>query len=155
LAFLSQTRQADNTKIVGVQPTAPPSDPIPVEDTGLNTNPERWLHIHHWQTPAEVVVAVAGAPGEQNLGVVVPAGQTRRIREITIRHAGTNNTVVTLKISGVGAATVLTIDVPAQSTVTWSSQDGREFAAGTIPAVQTSDITGGSTYVSASGVEAV
>ncbi len=122
------------------------------EDTGLHTNPEQWLQDNHWQTPAEVVVAAAGAPGEQNLDVVVPAGQTRRIRELTIRHAGTNNTVVTLKISGAGA-TVLTLDVPAQTTRIWSSEDGRSFAAGTIASVQTSNITGGSTYITASGVQ--
>ena len=47
----------------------------------------------------------------------------------------------------------MTIDVPAQTTRVWSSQDGREFVAGEQPTVQTSDITGGSTFVSATGVE--
>jgi len=49
---------------------------------------------------------------------------------------------------------LLSIDVSAQSTRVWSSQDGREVAAGLQPVVQTSDVTGGSTYVSAAGVEA-
>ena len=34
MAFLPQTRQANNSRIVGVQPTTPPSDPIPVTLTG-------------------------------------------------------------------------------------------------------------------------
>ena len=125
--------------------------PLIVEDLGTHTNPERWLHENHWEAD-EVTIAVAGAPGQQNLGVAVPAGVTRRIRELTIRHAGTNNTVVTLLIAG--GATKVTIDVPAQTTRVWSSQDGREFATGEQPACQSSDITGGNTYVSASGVEA-
>ncbi len=121
------------------------------DDSGAHTNPARWLHENHWDCD-QVTVAVAGAPGQQNLGVTVVAGLTRRIREITIRHAGTNNTVVTLLIAG--GAIRLTIDVPAQTTRVWSSEDGRVFTAGQISAVQTSDIAGGSTFVSASGLEA-
>lgn len=121
------------------------------EDTGANTNPERWLHENHWDCD-QVTIAVAGAGGQQNLGAVVAAGITRRIREITIRHEGTNDTTVTLLIAG--GAVRLTIRVPSQSTIVWSSQDGREFIAAQQPAVQTSDVTGGSTFVSASGVEA-
>lgn len=127
------------------------ANPLPTQDTGTHTNPERWLHDNHWEAP-EVTIAVAGLPGQQNLGAVVGAGVTRRVREITIRHAGTNNTVVTLLIAG--GATKVTIDVPAQTTRVWSSQDGREFAAGEQPAVQSSDVTGGNTFVSAGGVEA-
>jgi len=114
-------------------------------------NAEKFLHDNHWES-GEVTVSAAGAGGQQNLGSVVATGKKRRIREITIRHAGTNNTVVTLLVSG--GATKLTIDVPAQSTRVWSSQDGRIFNAGEQPAVQSSDITGGSTFVSAAGVEA-
>ena len=121
------------------------------DDSGAHTNPARWLHENHWDSD-EVTIAVAGAGGEQNLGAVVGAGLSRRIREITIRHAGTNNTVVTLLIAG-GVAR-LTIDVPAQTTRVWSSEDGRVFTTTQQPAVQTSDITGGGTYVSAAGVEA-
>jgi hypothetical protein len=121
------------------------------EDTGLNTNPEKYLHDNHWEAE-EVTISAAGAGGQQNLGAVVGTGLTRRIRELTIRHAGTNNTVVTLLIAG--GATKVTIDVPAQSTRVWSSQDGREFAAGEQSACQSSDVTGGNTFISASGVEA-
>jgi len=121
-----------------------------VEDTGVHTNPEQWLQDNHWDCD-EVEVAAAGVGGEENLGAVVGAGLVRRIREITIRHAGTNNTVVTILVSG--GTTKLTIDVPAQTTRVWSSEDGRTFIAAQQPAVQTSDVTGGSTFVSASGVE--
>lgn len=122
-----------------------------VEDTGLHTNPEQWLQDNHWETPAEVIVTPAGLPGQQNLGAAVPALKVRRIREITIRNAGTNNTVVTLLIAA--GATKLTLDIPAQTTRVWSSEDGRAFIAAQQPAVQTSDVTGGSTYITASGVE--
>jgi len=121
------------------------------EGIGNETNPEKWLHENHWEAE-EVEISSAGAGGQQNLGSPPSAGKTLRIREITIRHAGTNNTVVTLLVSG--GATKLSIDVPAESTITWSSQDGREFAAGEQPVVQTSDVTGGHTFVSAAGVEA-
>jgi len=121
------------------------------EDSGVNTNPERYLHDNHWESN-EVTIAAAGAGGQQNLGAAVGAGLTRRIRELTIRHAGTNNTVVTLLVAG--GAVKVSIDVPAQSTRVWSSQDGRVFTAGQQPAVQTSDVTGGGAFVSAAGVEA-
>ena len=123
-----------------------------VEDTGVHTNPERWLQDNHWEPAAEITIAAAGAPGEQPVGGAVPAGETRRIREITIRHAGSANTVVTL-LDVTAGNIKLSIDVTAQSTVTWSSQDGREIAATLQPVIQTSDITGGSTYVSLAGVE--
>jgi len=122
------------------------------EDTGLNTNPEKWLHDNHWEPDAEIPIVAAGVPGELPVGEPVAAGATRRIREMSIRHAGTNNTVVTL-LDETGGNIKVSIDVPAQSTVEWSSQDGREIAAELQPVIQTSDITGGSTFVSLSGVE--
>jgi len=127
--------------------------PLIVEDLGTNTNPELWLHNNHWNPAAEITIAAAGAGGEQALGAAVGAGVTRRIREVTIRHEGTNNTVVSI-LDASGGNILLSIDVPAQTTRTWSSQDGRAVAATLQPVVQTSDVTGGSTYVSASGVEA-
>lgn len=128
-----------------------PTGEVVTEDTGEHTNPEKWLHDHHSEAN-QVTIAAAGAPGEQNLGVVVPAGVTRRIRTLNIRHAGTSPTVVTLLISG--GAVKDSIDVPAQSTRLWGVQDGAEFQPGEQPAVQTSDITGGSTYVTPMGVQA-
>lgn len=124
-----------------------------VEDTGSNTNPERYLQIYHWNTAAEVTIAAAGAGGQQNLGAAVAAGRTRRIKEVTVRHAGSNNTVVTIYDAN-GGNIILTIDCPAQSTRTWSSQDGRAVVATLQPVIRTSDVTGGSTFVSAAGVEA-
>ncbi len=96
---------------------------------------------------------MAGAGGEQDVGGAVPAGETRRIREFTVRHAGTNNTVVSI-LDQTGGNIKVSIDVPAQTTRTWSSQDGREIAATLQPVVQSSDLTGGNTFVSVAGVEA-
>lgn len=128
-------------------PEASPSN----EGIGQHSNPERYRQDNHWEAE-QVTITVAGVPGQQNLGAAVSAGMTLRIREITIRHAGTNNTVVTLLVAG--GNTKVTIDVPASTTRVWSSQDGREFTATQQPAVQTSDVTGGSTFISATGVEA-
>ena len=136
---------------VPLQQGPAPDYPLIVEDLGTHSNPERWLHENHWDCD-EVTINAAGAGGQQDLGGVVPAGQIRRIREITIRHEGTNETIVTLLL--VAGVTRLTIRVPAQSTIVWLSQDGREFPAAGQPAVQSSDVTGGNTYISASGVEA-
>lgn len=124
---------------------------IPTQDSGLHTNPERWLHDNHWEDN-EVTIAAAGAPGQQNLGVVVPAGVTRRIRYLHIRHTGTNPTVVTVLIAG--GANKFTIDVPAGTTRLWPCTDGVEFQPTEQPAVQTSDVTGGPTYVTPMGVQA-
>ena len=129
------------------------SNPIDVQDTGLNTNPERWLHIHHWNPEAQVTITAAGVAGEQELGDAVATSLTRRIREVTARHAGTNNTVVSI-LDESGGNIIVSFDVPAQSTRTWSSQDGRAVTAGLTPVVQSSDVTGGNTIVSVAGVEA-
>ena len=119
----------------------------------ISAHGERWLHDNHWEPDAEIPIVAAGAGGELPVGGAVPAGETRRIREITIRHEGTNNTVVTL-LDATGGNIKLSVDVPAQTTRTWSSQDGRLIGAGLQPVIQTSDITGGSTFVSLAGVEA-
>lgn len=126
---------------------------LTTQDTGLNTNPERWLQDNHWSTPAEVTIAAAGAPGEQNFGGAVGAGLVRRIREVSIRNEGSNATVVTIYDATAGNI-LLTIDVPAATTIVWSSQDGRDVAATLQPVIRTSDVTGGSTFVSGAGVEA-
>ena len=126
--------------------------PLLTEGSGVNTNPEQWLQDNHWSTAAEVPLVLAGAPGELALGAAVGAGVVRRIREVTVRHAGTNNTVVSI-LDATGANVIISFDVPAQSTRTWSSQDGRAVAATLQPVVQSSDVTGGNTIVSAAGVE--
>lgn len=112
-------------------------------------NAEAWRHANHWQTPAEIALAAAAAPA--NMGGPVPAGQTRRIREITIRHTGTNNTIISINVA---AVVRLTIDIPAQTTRVWSSEDGIEFTGGEQPTIQTSDVAGGGAQVSARGDEA-
>lgn len=111
---------------------------------------EMWAHEHHWES-GEVAITTSGSAGQKNLGDPVPSGKVRRITELTIRHTGTNDTVVTLLVAG--GETKLTISVPAQTTRVWSSRDGRVFTAGQQPAVESSDVTGGYTYISASGVE--
>jgi len=109
-----------------------------------------WNLTNEWNSGVEVAIAGAGVGGQQALGGAV-VGAKRVITEITVRHAGTENTVVTLLI--VGGATVLTIDVPAQTTRVWSG-GMRAFVLGQVAAVWTSSVVGGSTFVSASGVEA-
>ena len=111
---------------------------------------ESYLHKNHWEQ-REVTIAVAGIPGVQNLGEVVGAGLKRRIRSLKIRNAGSNNTVVSLVV---GAVVVDSWDIPAQTTRVIGDEDGWAFAAGEQSAVQTSDVTGGSTFVSARGLEA-
>jgi len=124
---------------------------MPEANAGAMPTGEEYLHENSWEAE-EVTISAAGAAGEQALGAAVAAGKKRRITELTIRHAGTNNTVVTLLVQG--GNTKLTIDVPAQTTREWESAIGRVFNAGEIAAVRSSDVTGGNTYVSASGVEA-
>lgn len=114
-----------------------------------NTNPEGYKQEKAVDFE-QVEISAAGAAGQQTLRTVV--GARCRVTELTIRHAGTNNTVVTLLISG--GATKLTIDVPAQTTREWESVIGRIFTTGQVIAVQSSDVTGGNTYVSGSGIEA-
>ena len=122
------------------------------DDSGENTNPEQWLHDNHWNTAAEIPIVLAGAPGELALGAAVGAGVVRRVREVSVRHAGTNNTVVSI-LDQIGGNVILSFDVPAQTTMTWRSQDGRAVAATLQPVVQSSDVTGGNTMVTAAGVE--
>ena len=124
---------------------------VVADGSGQNTNPALWLNLHHWEAD-EVTVAAIGVGGQQNLGAVVGAGLLRRIRELHVRHAGSENTVVTLVVAGV--AIVRSWDIPAQTTRVISSEDGWAFAAGEQPAVRTSSVTGGSTFVGAEGVEA-
>lgn len=117
-------------------------------EASLGTFSSLWLHDHHWEAD-EVEVTVAAT--SQNLGSVVSTGITLRIRVINIRHTGTNNTVVSILV---GTTTKISIDVPPQSTRVWSSEHGIQFTAGQQPLVQSSNVTGGNTFVSAEGVEA-
>ena len=96
----------------------------------------------------ETTISTAGIAGQQTLYTVT--GSKLRITELTIRNAGTNNTVVTLTGS---AGIMLTIDIPATTTREWESVIGRVFTNGQALIVRTSDITGGSTYISGSGID--
>lgn len=127
-----------------------PANPVDVQDTGLNTNPERWLNDNHWDNGIEIVLVAAAAV---NLGAAVGAGVIRRIREISVRNAGQVNTVITLSDAG---GNRLSFDVPSQTTRTWSSQDGREFAAASQPQIASSAAAAApaQTFITASGVEA-
>jgi len=119
--------------------------------SSIDPNSEQWLHEKHWES-VQVTILSGGSGGQQALGSVVASGKTRRVRELTIRHTGTKNTVVTLLNSG--GDIKVTVDVPAETTRVWSSQNGRAFAAGEQPAIQSSDVSGADTKVSAAGVEA-
>jgi len=113
-----------------------------------------FMHNNQWDSGEELDLNAAATP--QELGAAVDTDKTRRVMEITIRHAGSANTVVTLGTDlGTGDEEIrLSIDVPAETTRVWSSSPGRTFDAGETPEIQTSDVTGGDTYVTASGVEA-
>jgi len=152
-AFLSPTITLDHTVggaiAAGVQYVM--MTRLPVEDTGLNTNPERWLHDNHWDSGAELVLNAAAAA---NLGGAVAAGATRRIRSITVRNTAQVNTVITLS-QAAPAQNRVSFDVPPQTTRVWSEEDGVEFAAGVQPQISSSAAAvGAETYIHASGVEA-
>lgn len=125
-------------------------DTIGIE--GEHTNPEKHRAENQWQTPAEIQIIAAGVPGELPLGAVVPAGYQRRIMYLKLRHTGTANTIVSLTES-VGVTNLDSWDVPPQTTRVVSVQVGWRFDAAEQPAVQTSDITGGGTFVTAIGLE--
>jgi len=124
------------------------------QDTGLNTNPERWLHDNHWDSGAELVLNAVAAV---NLGAAVAAGATRRIRSITVRNTAQANTVITLS-QLLPLQNRVSFDVPAQTTRVWpgsNEKDGVEFVAGVQVQISSSAAAGGAeTYISASGVEA-
>lgn len=129
-------------------------DPIHTVDSGEHTNPEQWLHDYHWDTDGEVEITVDGVPGVKVLGAAVGSGLKRRVREITVRSPATQNIVLHVRLQTT-ADVKLSLDVPAQTTRQWSSQDGRLFNAAAQPEVYVSNLPAGTTiFVSAAGVEA-
>jgi len=77
------------------------------------------------------------------------------VKELTIRNSGTADTVLTLLAKYNGSYDVkLSIDVPSGTTREWESEQGRKFVYGQQPIVRTSTVTGGTIYVTASGIEA-
>ena len=120
-----------------------------LKDALFAHNPERYLHVYHWDSGAELVLNSAAAA---NLGAAVGAGLTRRIREITVRNTAQAGTVITLSVGGVNR---LSFDVPMGTTRVWYSEDGRLFTAGEQVQIASSAAGAGTqTYVTASGVEA-
>ena len=143
--------KADLRQVLGQGADISPANPLITEDLGTNTNPERWLHDNHWDNGAELVLNAAAAI---NLGAVVGAGVTRRIRSITVRNTALVNTVITLS-QVVPAQNRLSFDVPAQTTRVWSEQDAVEFAAGVQVQISSSAAAAGAgSYIHAAGVEA-
>lgn len=118
-------------------------------EASLGTESQGYLQQNGVEFP-QVEVSQAGAAGQQTLHTVT--GTRCRVTELTIRHAGTNATVITLLISG--GVTKLSIDIPASTTREWEAVVGRRFITGQVIAVQSSDVTGGNTFISGSGVEA-
>ncbi len=117
----------------------------------ISAHGERWLHDNHWDSGAELVLNAVAAV---NMGAVVGAGVTRRVRSITVRNTSTNNTVITLS-QVAPAQNRKSFDVPAQTTRTWSEQDGVEFLAGVQVQIESSaGAVGDEAYVTAAGVEA-
>jgi len=126
-----------------------------VTEAELTAHGERYKHVYHWETPEEVQIITAGKTGEQNFGT--PPSQVDRyvrIKEITIRNAGSVDTVIQLLAKYNGNYTVkLSIDVPANTTRMWESEQGRKFTYGQQPIVRASPV-GGTIYLSGSGIEA-
>lgn len=125
--------------------------PLGSSNLGKNTNPEKWLHDHHWDNGAQIVLNSAAAA---NLGVPVAVGAKRRTRAFTVRNMALTNTVIT--ISQVAPAmNRVSFDVPSGATREWGEQDAIEFLAGVQPQISSSAAAAGAeTYVHASGVEA-
>lgn len=105
-----------------------------------------WEFLKQWTTGTQIDLNTAATA--QNLGAAV-TGSKRIVKKILVRHAGTNNTVVSLTV---GSTTRESFDVPAQTTRLVPLEV--VFITGEQPQVQTSDVTGGHTYVNASGIEA-
>lgn len=138
-------------RVWNVVPEVCTGEPLPTEDTGLHTNPERYRHDNHWDNGVELVLNAAAAA---NLGAVVAAGATRRVRSITVRNTAQTNTVITLS-QVAPAQNRVSFDVAPQSTRVWSEQDGIEFLAGVQVQISSSAAAAGEeTYIHAAGVEA-
>ena len=110
-------------------------------------NPEKFKHDYGVDFN-EVEVDTAGVDGQKTIHTV--KGKKCRVTELTIRHVGTNDTVITLMT---GEETKLSIDVPAETTRSWQSEIGRVFTIGQTIVVRSSDVTGGVTLISGSGVD--
>jgi len=126
-----------------------------VTEAELTAHPESYKHKYHWETPKEVEIVTAGQAGEQNFGSPPSlADHYVRIKEMTIRNSGSVDTVVQLLAKYNGNYDVkVSIDVPANTTRMWESEQGRKFTYGQQPVVRATAV-GGTIYVSGSGIEA-
>jgi len=116
---------------------------------------ETFKHRYHWETPEEVEIIAAGQAGEKNLGSPPSMRENvLRIKEVTVRNSGGSDTVlILLAKKNVNYNVKLSIDVPANTTRMWESEQGRKFTYGQQPVVRAT-VVGNTIYVSASGIEA-
>jgi len=126
-----------------------------VTEAELTPHPESYRHKYHWETSEEVQIITAGQAGEQNFGSPPSlADRYVRIKEITIRNSGSVDTVIQLLAKYNGNYDVkLSIDVPANTTRMWESEQGRKFTYGQQPIVRATAV-GSTIYLSGSGIEA-
>lgn len=149
-----QLGQIDLARYLGV--ACGPTNPIDVEDTGLNTNPERYRQ-EHGGSFGELVIVASGAGGQQIIRITPPnpVGESLvfRLKEVSVRHSGTSDTVVSVRVVG-EAIDRLTLDVRARTTREWESEIGRVVGQTLTVVARSSDVAGGTTYVSGSYIEA-
>jgi len=119
------------------------------------SNPENYKHRFHWEAE-EVQIIAAGQAGEQNLGSgSLTLDKTVRINELTLRNSGTADTVISLLVLSDAVYRVkVSIICTADSSVEWESDQGRKYIFGEQPIVRASVVTGGTIYISGSGIEA-
>lgn len=117
---------------------------------------ERYKHLRQWETPEQVEILVAGQAGEQALDAApTQLDISIRLLELTIRNEATADTVVSLLSLENAVYTVrLSLKVFDGESSEWESVEGRKFAVGQQPIVRASPVTGGTIYISGSGIEA-
>lgn len=114
---------------------------------------EDYKHRRHWEAD-EIEVIATGAGGEQNLGSS-PTLQDRyiRIKEVTIRNSATSDSVVTLlSLENAVYVIKISIDIPSGTTREWESEQGRRFDYGQQPVIRADCVTGGTIFVTGSGI---
>jgi len=126
-----------------------------VTEAELTAHPESYKHKYHWETSSEVEIVQAGQAGERNFGSAPShADHYIRIKELTVRNSGASDTVIQLLAKYNGNYDLkLSIDVPANTTRMWESEQGREFTYGQQPIVRAT-VVGNTIYISGSGIEA-
>lgn len=78
-----------------------------------------------------------------------------RVKELTILNEATADTVITLlSLENLVYTVRLRVKVSLGSIREWESEQGRKFGYGQQPIVRASPVTGGTIYITASGIEA-